>query len=130
MGLMNKESDHASGLGGLVGQMKVDEEKTVMERVHGGILSSVVENQTFGAVRRIDRLFLTSLALIATMGLSKSQSIVGRDIVSPGIKVFGEIVRQDFQNEWGGLTPEEVEAREACLSGFSCATWEQLNQGK
>ena len=106
IGLMNKESGHASGLEGLVGQ-----EKKIIRPTYDGLVRS----------------FLASLALIVPMGLSKSQPIVGRDIVSPAVEAFTGAIRQDFQNEWGGLTPEEVEAREACLSGFSCAAWEQLN---
>lgn len=77
--------------------------------------------------REIERAFLASLALVATMGLKKSQPIVGRDIVSPVVETFGEAVKQDFQNEWGSLTPEEVKAREACLAGFSCEAWEELS---
>jgi hypothetical protein len=77
-----------------------------------------------------DRFLRLGLALVLSGSMSKSQPIVGRDMVSPVIREVGEAIVRDSLREWEGLTPEKIEAKDECLSGFSCSAWEQLNQGK
>jgi len=76
------------------------------------------------------RLLRVGLAVFLSGCMSKSQPIVGRDMVSPVVRVYGENIVRESLKEVEGLTPEEIKARDECLSGFSCATWELLNQGK
>ncbi|MCX6704350.1 MAG: hypothetical protein NTZ07_02790 [Candidatus Woesebacteria bacterium] len=80
--------------------------------------------------RNGDSLLRVGLAVILSGCLSKSQPIAGRDIVSPIVREFGEAIVQDSLKEWEGLAPEQIKARDECLSGFSCSAWDQLNQVK
>lgn len=80
--------------------------------------------------RKTERILSTTLALVLTSCMQKSQPIVGRDVVSPVIQRYGEAVRRDMEAEWGGLTQEQRDAKEACLAGFSCTEWDKMNEGK
>lgn len=72
--------------------------------------------------RKGEKLLSAGLALVLSGCLSKSQPIVGRDVVSPVIQKYGEIVHSELAEQfsaWSELSPEDQDAWEKYLAGFS-----------